>query len=70
MWRHTRLEEIRDMFYLKSCRKCHGDMYKDKDSFGAYLQCIQCGFMYDLPKESSAASQAEELASTQKQIVA
>ena len=31
------------MFYFKSCIKCHGDQTLEKDSFGAYLKCLQCG---------------------------
>ena len=31
------------MFYFKSCAKCHGDQTLEKDSFGAYLKCLQCG---------------------------
>ena len=39
------------MFYFKSCTKCHGDQTLEKDSFGAYLKCLQCG-TYTEVKES------------------
>ncbi len=31
------------MFYLKACTKCEGDLTLEKDSFGAFLKCLQCG---------------------------
>lgn len=31
------------MFWLRSCPRCQGDFYQDRDSFGFYLRCLQCG---------------------------
>ena len=31
------------MFYLKGCSKCHGDLTLEKDAYGAFLKCLQCG---------------------------
>ena len=28
---------------LKSCPRCHGDMRKDRDEYGHYQSCLQCG---------------------------
>ncbi len=36
------------MVYLKACPKCGGDMVVDKDTYGRYLDCIQCGLHDDL----------------------
>ena len=36
------------MINLKSCTKCRGDMYLEKDSYGSFWQCLQCGFLKDL----------------------
>ena len=34
---------------LKSCPKCiKGDLAFNKDSFGWYLQCVQCAHLIDL----------------------
>ncbi len=33
---------------LKGCPKCQGDLYLNRDSYGKYLNCLQCGFMKDL----------------------
>ena len=30
------------MFYLKSCPKCHGDVYESSDVYGPYASCMQC----------------------------
>jgi len=46
------------MIHLKSCPKCHGDMYLDKDAYGSFRQCLQCGFMKDLVDPSQILAQA------------
>ncbi len=38
--------------YLKSCNRCGGDMNSNRDIYGEYRICIQCGNMIDIPKES------------------
>ena len=39
----------RKMMRLKSCPKCKGDVMIDRDHYGWYEQCIQCGHISDLP---------------------
>jgi len=36
------------MLVLKSCSRCSGDMSWDRDRYGAYKFCLQCGHMIDL----------------------
>jgi hypothetical protein len=36
------------MFYLKACEKCKGDLYLDRDSYGAFLKCLQCGRLIEV----------------------
>ncbi|MDA0263374.1 MAG: hypothetical protein O3A93_11035 [Chloroflexi bacterium] len=31
------------MMYFKACQKCAGDLTLEKDSYGSYLKCLQCG---------------------------
>ena len=31
------------MFWLKSCPRCGGDLYDERDQYGHYIVCIQCG---------------------------
>ena len=36
------------MFWLKGCPRCSGDLYSDRDQYGAYLACLQCGSTRDV----------------------
>ena len=36
------------MLLLKACPRCRGDLYFDRDFYGQYKQCIQCGHMEDI----------------------
>ena len=42
--------------YLKSCNRCGGDMNSNRDIYGEYRMCIQCGNTIDIPKESDLFS--------------
>ena len=33
---------------LKSCPRCGGDLFIDRDYNGWYQQCLQCGYMGEL----------------------
>jgi Zn ribbon nucleic-acid-binding protein len=46
------------MLYLKSCPRCHGDLYLDRDSHGTFRQCLQCGFIQDLQAPKPVAVRA------------
>lgn len=30
------------------CSKCHGNMIIERDEYGRYLKCLQCGYQKDL----------------------
>ena len=36
------------MFHLKGCPKCRGDLFFEKDFYGSYFKCLQCGLFVDL----------------------
>lgn len=36
------------MMFLKGCPKCSGDMHLNKDLYGQYVTCFQCGYMKDV----------------------
>jgi hypothetical protein len=36
------------MLYIKSCPRCRGDVHVDRDSWGAFAKCLQCGFSRDV----------------------
>ena len=42
--------------YLKSCNRCGGDMNSNRDIYGEYRVCMQCGNMIDIPNESNLFS--------------
>ena len=33
---------------LESCPKCKGHLMLEKDNYGLYQQCLQCGYLHDL----------------------
>ena len=42
---------------LKSCPKCYrGDLVFEKDSYGWYLQCVQCAHLIDLEIAKASTS--------------
>ncbi len=36
------------MIYFKACPRCRGDMAEDRDAYGFYVFCVQCGYQRDL----------------------
>lgn len=58
------------MIELKSCPKCHGDMYLDKDAYGSFRQCLQCGLMKDLVAPTEIVSQVLKVGGKAKQAEA
>ena len=36
------------MFYFKACTKCRGDLVLEKDAYGDFLKCMQCGNFIDV----------------------
>lgn len=45
------------MFWLRSCPRCQGDFYQDRDTFGYYLRCLQCGHEIQLFKRLESEQQ-------------
>ncbi len=35
------------MLYNKACPRCSGDVKLDRDNYGVYAKCLQCGFNRD-----------------------
>jgi DNA-directed RNA polymerase subunit M/transcription elongation factor TFIIS len=33
---------------LERCPKCKGHLLLEKDNYGLYQQCLQCGYLHDL----------------------
>jgi DNA-directed RNA polymerase subunit M/transcription elongation factor TFIIS len=45
----------RNAFYFKACPKCKGDMYQDRDVYGAFRKCLQCGHTFELEMPRSGS---------------
>ena len=45
------------MIFFKACSKCRGDMYFDRDIYGAFVQCFQCGLIKDATGIDAVESQ-------------
>ncbi|MEG3594382.1 MAG: hypothetical protein VX355_02700 [Chloroflexota bacterium] len=40
------------MLRFKGCPRCKGDINKNSDTYGSYLECLQCGHMVYLSDRS------------------
>ena len=56
--------------YLKSCNRCGGDMNSNRDIYGEYRICMQCGNMIDVPKESDLFSLQSSVDNTDRKKAA
>lgn len=36
------------MIFFKACPRCSGDMHVNRDIYGEYKECLNCGNMQDL----------------------
>jgi hypothetical protein len=39
------------MFWLRGCPRCNGDLYEDRDKYGRYVSCVQCGYHRSEPPD-------------------
>ena len=45
------------MYWLKSCPRCQGDLHDSTDSYGNYVDCLQCGHYLTVVEEADLNSQ-------------
>ena len=45
------------MWRLKGCQKCGGDVFIEKDAYGWYQECLQCGWRDELTVPVKTAGQ-------------
>ena len=45
------------MWKFKSCPRCGGDIFLDKDKYGWYMECLKCGYQRDLESPTEATEQ-------------
>ena len=36
------------MFWFKQCPRCGGDLIAERDNYGAFISCMQCGLSKDV----------------------
>lgn len=39
------------MMYFKACPRCKGDLYTNRDVYGEYKECLQCGYMEEIARD-------------------
>ncbi len=39
------------MFWFKSCPRCGGDLFQERDHYGWYVSCLQCGHHFNEVEE-------------------
>jgi len=49
------------MYWLKSCRKCQGDLYKNEDSYGSFISCLQCSSFLTEDEEAALMGRSENV---------
>ena len=51
------------MLYFRACPRCRtGTVEHSNDAYGGYLQCLNCGFMRDLPDPALTFSRKKDTA--------
>ena len=56
------------MFHLKGCPKCRGDLFFEKDFYGSFFRCLQCGLFIDV--EARVTGQNKETVEPVADLVA
>ena len=46
-------------FYFKACLKCRGDMCQERDVYGAFRKCLQCGRIFELESPQPGGEKVE-----------
>ena len=58
-----------EMLHFKSCSKCTtGTIEHNFDAHGNYLQCLNCGFMRDVPDGTTSKTVKRMLAAWHKEM--
>lgn len=47
------------MWKLKGCARCGGDVYINRDEYGWFVQCLQCGYHNELVNIDEARKQMQ-----------
>ena len=44
------------MIFFKACPRCSGDMHVNRDIYGDYKECLNCGNMQDMENPEAKAA--------------
>ena len=47
------------MIYFKACPKCRGELYSDRDAYGHFRKCLQCGRIFEAQMQRHTGSKPE-----------
>ena len=47
------------MIYFKACPKCRGELYQDRDAYGHFRKCLQCGRIFESQPQQPTMSKPE-----------
>ncbi|MFC1917346.1 hypothetical protein ACFLXH_01670 [Chloroflexota bacterium] len=50
---------MRYLVKTKACKRCGGDLSLERDNYGAYIQCIQCGATWNISPVRHVRDKAE-----------
>ena len=56
------------MIHFKSCPRCQGDVQTTSDMYGAYKDCLQCGYMRDIAESKPRRTRRLITALTDKEV--
>ena len=54
------------MFYFKGCPRCKGDLHSNRDMYGSYDECLQCGYMRDIEEPNKLLATLSEVVRKKK----
>jgi len=49
------------MLKLKACPRCKGDLNGNRDMYGSYDECLQCGYMRDIEEPNKLLASLAEV---------
>jgi len=53
------------MWKLRGCARCNGDVYINRDEYGWFVQCLQCGYHSELVNIDEARKQMQSQSEAQ-----
>lgn len=58
--------EVTTMLKLKACPRCKGDLNSNRDMYGSYDECLQCGYMRDIEEPNKLLTMLTEVVRKKK----